>query len=169
VSRGTRIIGLGNPLRGDDGVGVRVAEILNEQALPEGVDVVDGGTRGLDLVNLMEGWSRVILVDAVHLDREPGQFVRFTPDQVRLLGKAESLSIHEAGLREALMLADALDVLPDNVILYGVQPAHVDWVRGLSPEVEAAVPQLVNALLEEVNRGGPASFDDGRLRAAHPT
>jgi hydrogenase maturation protease len=148
--RNTLVIGLGNPLRGDDGVGVQVAELLAGQALPDGVEVVDGGTGGLDLVNLMEGWPRVILIDAAHVDGSPGEFVRFTPDETRLLDETEHVSIHEAGLGDALLLAQVLGVLPGEVVIYGVQPATLEWRRGLSPQVEAALPALVAAVRSEV-------------------
>lgn len=152
-SSATLVIGLGNPLRGDDGIGVRVIEALRARALPDNVEVVDGGTRGLDLVNLMEAWPRVILIDAAHLGKEPGEFEKFTLDEVRLLGENASLSIHGAGLREALLLAQVLGVLPEQVVICGVQPAHLDWRDELSPEVEAALPDLVEAVLTEVGSG----------------
>ncbi len=146
----TLIVGLGNPLRGDDGVGVRVAEILAGQPLPPGVEVVDGGTGGLELVNLLEGWPRVVLVDAAHVGKAPGEFLRFTPRDVRLSGRDEPISVHEAGLEDALLLAQVLGVMPDEVIVYGVEPASLDWRPALSPALEAALPELVQAVLEEV-------------------
>jgi hydrogenase maturation protease len=146
----TLIIGLGNPLRGDDGIGVHVAQSLAEQTLPEGAEVVDGGTRGLELVNLMEGRQRVILVDAAHMDRSPGEFVRFTLDEARLLGEDQHLSIHAAGLRDALLLAQVLQALPDEVVIYGVQPANLNWDDDLSPKVRAAIPQIVESILDEL-------------------
>jgi hydrogenase maturation protease len=146
----TLIIGLGNPLRGDDGVGVRVAGALVGQVLPGGVEVVDGGTPGLELVNLMEGWPRVILVDAANVGREPGQFVRFSLDEARLLGDDERISIHAAGLRDALLLAEVLGTLPEEVVIFGVQPACLDWQEGLSLQVEAALPDLVQSILNKV-------------------
>jgi hydrogenase maturation protease len=143
----TLIIGLGNPLRGDDGVGVRVVHALAHHALPDGVEVVDGGTQGLGIVNLMEGRRRVILVDAAELDMKPGQFAQFTLDEAHLLGDDQHLSIHAAGPREALLLAKALDSLPDTVILFGVQPGKVGWDQALSPAVEAALPTLIEAVV----------------------
>ena len=151
----TLVIGLGNPLRGDDGVGVRVVQSLAEQRLPDRVEVVDGGTQGLELVNVMEGWPRVILVDAAHVGKMPGQFVRFTLDEARLLGDDRHLSIHAAGLRDALLLAQVLRVLPDEVVIYGVQPANLAWEDDLSPGVEAAIPQIVASILDELCPTGP--------------
>lgn len=147
---GDLVIGLGNPLRGDDGAGVRVAQALAAQALPPDVEVVDGGTQGLGIVSLLEGRRRVILVDAADVGQSPGQFVRFTLDEARLLGDDWHISVHAAGLRDALLLAQALKVLPAQVIIFGVQPAHLEWDSDLSPQVEAALPGLVAAVLEEV-------------------
>jgi hydrogenase maturation protease len=146
----TLIIGLGNPLRGDDGVGARLAQALSEQTLPGDVEVVDGGTQGMGLVPLLEGRRRVIVIDAADVGRGPGQFVRFTPDEVRLLGDDQCLSVHAAGLREVLLLAQALDILPNKVIIFGIQPANLDWVVDLSPQVEAALPGLMEAVLAEL-------------------
>lgn len=146
----TLIVGLGNPLRGDDGVGARVAQALRGQTLPGDVEVVDGGTQGLGLVPLLEGRRRVIVIDAAEVGRDPGQFVRFTPDEVRLLGDGQRLSVHAAGLREVLLLAQALAMLPDEVIIFGIQPANLEWVADLSPQVESALPGLVEAVLAEL-------------------
>ncbi len=150
----TLVIGLGNSLRGDDGVGVRVAQILAAQALPDDVEVVDGGTQGLGIVNLMEGRQRVILVDAADVGIDSGEFVRFTLDEARLLGDDRHLSVHAAGLRDALLLAQALEVLPDEVVIFGVQPVNLEWDSTLSPQVEAALPSLVAAVLAEVAVSG---------------
>jgi hydrogenase maturation protease len=149
-ARDTLVVGLGNLLRGDDGVGVRVVQSLATQELPVGVELADGGTQGLELVNLMEGWQRVILVDAANVGQDHGQFVRFGLEEVRLLGSNEQISVHAAGLRDALLLAQVLGVLPEEVIIYGVQPASLDWDAGLSPQVEAAVPEIARCILNEL-------------------
>jgi hydrogenase maturation protease len=147
----TLVVGLGNLLRGDDGIGVRVAQALMGRPLPAGVEVVDGGTQGLALVNLLEGRRRAILVDAANVGRAPGEFVRFTPDEVNLLSGDPAISIHDAGLGDALLLARVLGVLPQEIVILGVQPANLDWDQALSPPVHAALPGLVAAVLEELD------------------
>jgi len=164
-SGGTRVIGLGNLMRGDDGVGVRVTQMLMSRDLPDGVQVVDGSTRGLGLVSLMEGWQRVILVDAADVGQAPGRFVRFTPQEAQLLGQDQHLSAHEAGLRDALLLANALNLLPEEIVIYGVQPASLDWEDRLSPQVEATVPVLVGSILDELQ----ANAADHSASSAHPS
>lgn len=145
----TLILGLGNPLRGDDGVGPRLVEELTRRNLPEGVKALDGGTGGLDLLRLFERWKRVVIVDAADVGREPGEYVRFTPDEVRLAGASSALSLHHAGLSEVLTLAEALDLDLPEMVIFGVQPAEIGWREGLSPPVAATLAALSDAVLQE--------------------
>ena len=154
----TLILGLGNPLRGDDGIGPRVIEEIVRRGLPEGVSSLDGGTGGFDLLNVLEGWKRVVVVDAADVGREPGQFVRFTPEQVRFIDTT-SHSLHHAGLGEVLALADVLGQVLPEMVIFGVQPGKVGWGQGLSPAVEAALPALTDAVLEESTGGSPEGED----------
>ena len=146
----TLILGLGNPLRGDDGVGPFVVKALLDRGLPQGVKALDAGSGGLALLQIMEGWDRVLVVDAADVGRQPGQFVRFRPDQAELGQRSDGLSFHETGLADALTLARALDQPLPEIIIFGVQPAHMDWGQGLSPDVSAAVPALMEAILSEL-------------------
>ena len=94
------------------------------------------------------------VVDAAEVGKTPGQFVRFTLDEAELPGDDQHLSVHAAGLREALLLAQALKILPNEVVIFGVQPANLDWDNRLSPEVEAILPDLISAVMAEavINR-----------------
>jgi hydrogenase maturation protease len=143
------ILGLGNLLRGDDGIGPRLIEELNRRGLPKGITALDGGTAGFDLLNMLEGYERVVIVDAAEIGQEPGQFVRFTPGEVRLAGSTDTLSLHHAGLAEALALAEALGQPLPEIVIFGVQPAQIEWGEKLTPAVEAVLPDLVETVLEE--------------------
>jgi len=144
------ILGLGNSLRGDDGVGPAVIEWLDRQELPVGVEAIDGGTSGLDIVSILMGRERAIIVDAANTGLEPGRWVRFTPEEAQLQANATTLSLHSAGLAEALALGAALNVLPPTIIIYGVQPQSLDWSSQLSAEVQAAVIEVGQAILREL-------------------
>lgn len=149
--RSVLVLGLGNPLRGDDAVGPRVVEELSRRDLPEGVTVLDGGTGGLDLLRILERWERAVIVDAADVGREPGRFVRFAPDRARLTPTTGyRFSLHHAGLGEALRLADALDLPLPEMVIFGMQPAEIGWSDGLSPTVETALPALIDAVLREI-------------------
>lgn len=156
----TLVLGLGNLLRGDDGVGPRIVQELGHYDLPEGAATLDGGTGGLDLLRVIEDWDRVVIIDAADLGREPGHYVRFTPDQVRLTGTSDTLSLHNAGLREALALAEALELDLPEMVVFGVQPADVGWNQGLSPAVASCLKALTDAVLEEI-KGEDHAQDPG--------
>jgi hydrogenase maturation protease len=150
----TLILGVGNPLMADDGVGVRAVEQLQARigALPPGVDVIDGGTQGLGLIPVIETYRRLIIVDAVPMDLPAGTIQRFGWDEAQPISHARALSLHHTDLTDALVLADALGSLPPDVIIFGVQPAYMDWDQPMSQPVERALPDLVEALLSEVRR-----------------
>jgi len=145
----TLILGLGNPLRGDDGLGPRVIAELEQRGLPDGVVAVDGGTGGLGVLRYLEEWERVLIVDVAEVGLQPGQFVRFTPKEARLLGNASSFSVHGPGLGEAIALGDALGREMAEIVIFGLQPESLGWRQGLSCAVEAGLPALVDAVLEE--------------------
>lgn len=151
MSETIRIIGIGNPLMGDDGVGIAAVECLTAMALPEGVEVIDGGTGGLTLLDLMAGAETVILIDAVEMGTPAGTIVRFTPDEVKTEGGA-GLSLHESGLPEVLALGREMDLLPQEIVLFGVEPTLVERRMGLSPAVAAVLDELVERVLAEVGQ-----------------
>lgn len=157
----TLILGVGNPLMGDDGAGVlAVQQVLAHPDLPAEVDVLDGGTAGLGLIPLFEQYRRVILVDAVDMGERPGTVRRFTWDEVRLHERGRSLSLHQSDLNEALALAEALHCLPPALVIYGVQPQPTDWDHPMSDAVRRALPGLVAALITEVRSGNKDGSQD---------
>lgn len=146
----TLIIGLGNILKGDDGIGVRVAEILSQRELPAGVAVEEVGTPGIDLMNRFEGWQKVILVDAVQMGAKPGTWRRFSPQDVRLIANGNVLSLHEPDLASVLELAQALNMLPDEIVIYGVEPQDLTFMAPLSSPVEAIINIIAEQILSEI-------------------
>jgi len=145
------ILGLGNPLLGDEGIGVRVVEELKRLELPDGVSVVEGGTTGLGLIGLMEGYQRVIVVDAVDMGQPPGCVIRFTPSEVQFITAETPLSLHQVGLGEVLALANALEVAPAELAIIGVQPSWIQTRAGPSPELEGAIPHVIRMVLDELD------------------
>lgn len=148
------IAGMGNVLRGDDGFGIRVVEILaTTKDLPEGVQIYEAGIGGIGLVQeLMSGFDALILVDAIDKGAEPGTLFVVEPklDQPDdLVGLHQSMvDMHYADPSKVLLLASALNVCPPKVFLVGCQPEYVeDAVEGLRPPVERAVPLAVKEVL----------------------
>ncbi len=151
----TLILGLGNPLMADDGAGIQVINLLRQMSLPAGVRVQDGGTAGVGLVPELEGYQRAILVDCASFGAKPGEWRRFSLQETKLLGPDDNpLSLHNASLRDALRLAEALGVLSPEVTIYGIQPASVEWDQPMSAEVTAALPAIAQAISDQVTDQG---------------
>ncbi len=148
--RSTLILGLGNPLQGDDGIGCRVVEALAARDLPADVEVMDGGTPGIGLIHLLEGRRRAILIDAAEMGRPPGTVACFRPAEVELTGAAGRFSLHRTAVADALALAAALNLALPEIIVYGVQPGRVGWGEELSTEVASAIPTLVERIMAEM-------------------
>jgi hydrogenase maturation protease len=137
---------------GDDGVGIQVVEMLSQCELPPGVRVEEAGLPGWGLPSWFEGHSRVILVDAVQMGSEPGNWRRFRSDEIKVVMEESALSLHQPDLACGLELSQALDLLPQELILYGIQPAEVCAGTGLSPEVQACMQDIVENILNEVEK-----------------
>jgi len=144
---GILVLGLGNPLRCDDGLGGRVIEMLAESKLPAQVVLIDGGTPGWGVATFLQGWSRVIVIDAADMGFLPGKWDRFQLDGVSLDVGSGHISLHEPGLSEGLALGQALGTLPQDIVLYCVQPERTEEGIGLTPVVEAVLSELVENIL----------------------
>jgi hydrogenase maturation protease len=144
------VIGVGNLLLKDEGVGVHVAQELQKRALPSAVEVHDGGVAGIGLLDFLPGASKVMLIDAAEMNLEAGAVARFTPQEVAGQIDGPRFSAHDIGLLEVLQLAWALDQSPPQVVIFGIQPKEVSWGTELSPEVQASIPKVVEMVLGEI-------------------
>ena len=151
----TLVLGLGNILLGDEGLGVRVVERLLEQyEFPEGVRVMDGGTLGLDLLPYVEEASRLLVIDAVQAGKPPGTLVRLEGHEVPVFLDASKVSPHQEGLQDLLAVAMLKGYLPEEVVFWGAQIESLGVGLELSEAVAAQVDGLGGKVLEELARWG---------------
>lgn len=148
------VLGVGNILLRDEGVGVRVIERLQESySFPDNVELMDGATAGLDLLPFMEGASRVIIVDTVKTSEPPGSIFRFTPDDIDRKVPYKT-SLHQIGMVEVFAIAEALGKKMEAVII-GIQPEDMDsWGLELTPTIEAKIPELMEQVIKELDALG---------------
>ena len=149
ASKNILILGLGNILLGDEGVGVRVVEQLLSRPLPDEIEVIDGGTAGYELINFFEGKEKVIIVDAVKTDDTPGSVYKMDLSVVQE-DETVQLSLHQIGLKNVFKMASMMDLNPE-VTLVGIVPKHYqDYNIGLSDEVKKAIPLAIETVLKEI-------------------
>ncbi|MBS3957421.1 MAG: HyaD/HybD family hydrogenase maturation endopeptidase [Clostridiales bacterium] len=170
----TLILGIGNPLMSDEGAGVRVAELLmNGFDFPDGVEVVDAGTMGLGMLNMFRDTRLIVVVDAIdRTGHPPGTVVRLTPED--LAPNQIMHSLHDIRFVDVLQAAELCGLKPDAECV-GIQVGSMEqWVTELTPEVEAALPTAVDAVITILaergvsarQRTSPAATDDGAIISA---
>ena len=144
------VLGIGNLVMSDDGIGVRVVQQLAERyRFPAGVTVLDGGTLGLDLLPQLEGVARLLVVDAVETGRTPGTLVRLAGEDVPIVLETK-VSPHQMGLKDLLAVAMLQGFAPQEMVLWGVQPERIEMSLELSPVVAAQLDPLVEKVLAEL-------------------
>jgi len=140
------IFGIGNILLSDDGVGVHVINRLkNEYTFPDGVEIIDGGTKGLDLLPLIENRDKVLFIDAANFNKEPGTIDTVTGDKIPSF-LTSKLSVHQIGLPDMLFAAKLMEITPPEMCLIGIQPKSMETTI----EMTDVVMSKLDALLEEV-------------------
>ena len=150
-----RVIGVGNILMEDDGLGPFAVHVLeSEFEFPKSVEVQDVGTPGLDFAPYLDEASAVIVIDTVIADGPPGSLHRYDKHKILSTPIPDRTNPHQPGLRETLMACELTDSVPDEVILIGVVPEGTGNVARLGDAVRAAVPEVIAAVIGEVERLG---------------
>jgi len=151
------ILGIGNILLRDEGIGVRVIEQMRKRQLPDNVELVDGGTAGADLLDTLAEREKVIVIDAVQTNHAPGTVLRLNVDD---LVKPDGIgtSLHELGLCEALAMTKQLGCAPGNVIVFGIKPEKIESGLELSETILQSMPKVIELVLKEIK--GPEIEDE---------
>ncbi len=149
----TLVLGIGNTLLADDGVGVRIVERLRSDPDMAQRVLVDGGTLSFTLLGHLEDAQVMLVVDAANLEAEAGTVRVFESDAMdRFIRRSRGRSVHEVGLADLMDMARLHGCLPPRRALICVQPQSLDWGEVLSPAVEAATPQACRHVREILSR-----------------
>ncbi|NPB06524.1 MAG: HyaD/HybD family hydrogenase maturation endopeptidase [Aquificae bacterium] len=148
------VLGIGNLLLGDEGLGVVALKTFSElYEVGPGVQLLDGGTLGIDLMYYLEGVKKLLVIDAVSGGKEPGHFYRFEDDEVKRYFR-NKVSMHEIGFQEVLALLELKGHKFDKLVLLGLEPARIELSLELSPVVKARLPFLVKQVADELKSWG---------------
>jgi hydrogenase maturation protease len=146
------ILGIGNLLLKDEGVGIHLVQLLEAESLPPEVELVDGGTSTLDILPLLEGAGRIIVIDCMKAGGEPGDLYRCRPKDL-VPSQDAPMSLHHIDFLQALKMAKLMGTdLEDRTVIFGVEPAEFGWEIGLSPEVRKKMPLLKEFVLKEIRK-----------------
>ncbi len=172
--RRTLVLGLGNLVHSDDGLGVHAIQILQRDSrVPSHVVLLDGGTQGLALLPHISAFERIIVVDALDVGEPPGTLVRLEGDALRHLpGKP---SVHQLGFADLMVALELLGESPEQIVLFGIQPLSLDWGTELTPPVRDALERIPDLVIEQLRaweddadpaRASASAADPARVRGA---
>lgn len=143
------VVGIGNLIRTDDGLGVHAIERLRLDArVPDDVTLIDGGTHGLGLLGYVSDASHLLLLDAIDVGRPPGTFVRMVNEELH--GLPCGASVHQIGLADLLATLPLVSQMPRETVLLGLQPASTDWGTELTAPLAAALESLLAAAVDQL-------------------
>lgn len=144
------VLGVGNTLLSDEGVGVHaVTRLVELYDLPETVEVIDGGTSGMDCLDQVSGADHLLIADCMRSKQEPGTITRLTGEQIPAFFKTR-ISPHQVGLSDMLAALNFHDMMPKNIVLYGVEPESMALGMEPTATVAAQLPELVEKLAAEL-------------------
>ncbi len=145
------VIGVGNLLLKDEGIGIHAIKALQEISLPSDVSIIDGGTAP-DLIAYTEAGDKLIIIDAAEAGGKPGTIYRLHPQDLAAEPNGIT-SIHDLGVLQSLRLMSLMNNEPGEIIIIGVEPKEIDWGTELSDELQPKIPEIVNVILTEIGLG----------------
>ena len=145
------VVGVGNILMGDEGIGVKAVNALKKSELSEETKIFDAGTAFYALINELVKFDKLIIVDAVRNECSPGTIYRFGLKEIK--EKPERLlSLHEVGVVETLMLESLVSTVPEEIVFIGIEPEKIEPSMELSPVIKGKLPELVQMIIKEIQR-----------------
>lgn len=148
-----RIVGFGNKFRSDDGIGIRVIKELEKLEFFKDIEIIDGGTSGIDLVFWAKNCEKIIIIDAVDTGEKIGDVVNIKVDDIEEFVRKDyrSLSLHDLNLADVLKLIKALKI-NTSISIIGIKPKSIDFGDKLSPEVERKIPAIISQIKKETHK-----------------
>jgi hydrogenase maturation protease len=144
------ILGVGNELLSDEGIGVRTIKAMSKLDLPPEVELMDGGTDGFSLINIIVETDRLILVDCVKGGSKPGTIYKFNIEDAPSCSDKFKTSVHQINILEVINLSELVGKTPETTVI-GVEPKSISTSLELTDEVKAKIPRVIELILEEVD------------------
>jgi len=144
------VLGIGNPLLGDDGFGVAVVNAFKSTfGEPPDVELIDGGSLGIYLLPYLEGKTHIIVVDAINFGGKPGEIIKLDAEKIPATINMK-VSEHQITFNEVLALMNLLEIKPEKIVFIGVQPGRNGWGDDMSPEVKSAIESVLNEIKQQI-------------------
>ena len=145
------VLGLGNPLMADEGVGgFLVNKLLEKKDSYPGIDFIDAGTGGMSILHLITERKKVIIIDCAYMNKAPGAIVRFTPQDIKTIKKLIHYSLHEIDILKVITFARQLKQCPDDIVIFGIEPEKIELQNNLNPALLKKIDEYLEAIESEL-------------------
>ena len=145
------VLGLGNPLMADEGIGgFIINKLLEKKVLSPSIDVVDAGTGGMSILHLIAERKKAIIIDCAYMNKAPGTMVRFTPKDVKTVKQLIHYSLHEIDILKVIELAIQLNQCPENIVIFGIEPEKIVLQQSLSTTLLQNIDQYIETIQSEL-------------------
>ena len=150
MSKKVVVLGLGNLLLKDEGIGIHIVKRLQKQDLPEDVEILDGGSASLDALNFAKGAAKLIIVDAICCGKDPGTIYRLKNKELYQTLDSKKLSLHQFSLLEALNIHKRMGSLPEEIVFIGIEPGSIDWGLEVTEVIKEKIPEIIRLVTKEI-------------------
>ena len=148
------IVGVGNILMGDEGIGVVLVKLLEKNKYTEKIDFIDAGTSFFNVVSGLRNYDKVIIIDSVLGGKSPGTMYRFEISDIEETGINGMLSAHDLGVMQSIKLEKLVGDFPEDTVFFGIEPKSIDLSMELSDKVQEKVEQIIDKIVEELKKDG---------------
>jgi hydrogenase maturation protease len=151
MKNGTVVLGLGNPLMSDEGIGgFLITKLLEKRDTHPAVDFIDAGTGGMSMLHLIADREKVIIIDCAYMGTSPGAIIKFTPQEVQTVKQLLHYSLHEIDILKVLEFARQLDQCPDNVVIFGIEPETIELGGNLTDTLQNKIEEYLTQIENEL-------------------
>lgn len=151
MSKDTIVLGLGNPLMADEGIGIKLIEMLQSASgdFP-GVDFIDAGTGGMNILHLISGRKKTVIIDCCIMGTEPGTIKQFTSDEVKSVKQLTHLSLHEVDILKVIEIAKQLGDCPESIIFFAIEPEKIELRMEISQPLVDQLGRYVEMIKQQL-------------------
>lgn len=142
------VIGIGNILQRDDGVGIHVVKQLENEGLPPTIELIDGGTSTLSMLSYFMDYKKVIVIDSLKGGLEPGTVYKIRPEDITNY-KKENLSIHDVQILDVVKMANMMGSFPE-VVIYGIEPKEICFDLEMTDIMKSRIPEVIQHVKNEL-------------------
>jgi hydrogenase maturation protease len=152
MKKDTVVIGLGNTLMGDEGIGCVIAgRLLSQQEKYPGIEFIDAGSGGMSLLHIISGRKKAVIIDCAVMGAEPGTIKRFTPEQTKSVKQLSHYSLHEADVLQIIEMSRRLGECPETIVILGIEPGSVEHGRELSDALSGRLSEYIKTIEKELS------------------